>query len=255
VLDVKCGDGAFMKDRAKAQALAESMVAIGTRAGVRTEAFLTDMDAPLGRTVGNALEIAECLDTLKGRGPDDLTAVVTRLAARMTLLAGLETTANAARSRAAGAVVGRALDVFARMVERRAATRRRGRLRPDAGGARIARRSRRGRDGVVTRVLAGSIGRAAHQLGAGRTTVGEPVDHAVGCACSSSAASACARAAASRTAPSRRPPASRPHGAVPRSHSHRRGGAGVPAGDAFWARCDERNTDRKWRRTLDAPRT
>ncbi|HXU87513.1 MAG TPA: thymidine phosphorylase, partial [Methylomirabilota bacterium] len=115
VLDVKSGDGAFMKDPAEARALATSMVAIGTRAGVRTEAFLTDMDTPLGRTVGNALEIAECVDTLKGRGPDDLTSVVTRLAARMTALAGLETTANAALARATNALSsGRALDVFAR---------------------------------------------------------------------------------------------------------------------------------------------
>ena len=71
VLDVKCGDGAFMKDLADARALAPSMVAIGTQAGVRTEAVLTDMDAPLGRAVGNALEIIECLDTLKGNGPAD----------------------------------------------------------------------------------------------------------------------------------------------------------------------------------------
>ena len=181
VLDVKCGDGAFMKDRAKAQALAESMVAIGTRAGVRTEAFLTDMDAPLGRTVGNALEIAECLDTLKGRGPDDLTAVVTRLAARMTLLAGLETTANAALSRAASALSsGRALEVFARMVERQGGNPG---VVDDYGLMPVApdrETLAAWADGVVTHVLAGSIGRAAHQLGAGRTTVGEPVDHAVG---------------------------------------------------------------------------
>jgi len=181
VLDVKCGDGAFMKDRAKAQALAESMVAIGTRAGVRTEAFLTDMDAPLGRTVGNAIEIAECLDTLKGRGPDDLAGVVTRLAARMTLLAGLETTANAALTRAASALSsGRALDVFARMVERQGGDPR---VVDDYTLMPVApdrETFTAWEDGVVTRVLAGSIGRAAHQLGAGRTTVGEAVDHAVG---------------------------------------------------------------------------
>ena len=69
VLDVKCGDGAFMKDLPGARALATSMVAIGTQAGVRTEAVITDMDAPLGRAVGNALEIIECLETLKGTGP------------------------------------------------------------------------------------------------------------------------------------------------------------------------------------------
>ena len=70
VLDVKCGDGAFMKDLEDARALAVSMVAIGTQAGVRTEAVITDMSAPLGRAVGNALEIIECLETLKGTGPD-----------------------------------------------------------------------------------------------------------------------------------------------------------------------------------------
>ena len=181
VLDVKCGDGAFMKDRARAQALAAAMVAIGTRAGVRTEAFLTDMDAPLGRTVGNALEIAECLDTLKGRGPDDLTSVVTRLAARMTVLAGLETTANAALARATDALAsGRGLDVFRRMVECQGGDPR---VVDDYGVMPVAPDREpfpAWTDGVVTRVLAGSIGRATHQLGAGRTAVGEPVDHAVG---------------------------------------------------------------------------
>jgi pyrimidine-nucleoside phosphorylase len=181
VLDVKSGDGAFMKDRAKAKALATSMVAIGTRAGVRTEAFLTDMDAPLGRTVGNALEIAECVDTLKGRGPDDLTSVVTRLAARMTALAGLETTANAALARATAALSsGRALEVFARMIERQGGDPR---IVDDYGLMPVAPDREpltAWADGVVTRVLAGSIGRATHALGAGRTTVGEPVDHAVG---------------------------------------------------------------------------
>src|SRR6185436_10234144 len=69
VLDVKCGDGAFMKDERDARALAASMVGIGTHAGVRTEAFITDMDSPHGSAVGNSLEIIECLETLKGRGP------------------------------------------------------------------------------------------------------------------------------------------------------------------------------------------
>ena len=64
------------------------MVAIGRYAGVRTEAFITDMDAPLGHAIGNALEIVECLETLKGRGPAELTAVVRQLAARMVVLGG-----------------------------------------------------------------------------------------------------------------------------------------------------------------------
>ena len=181
VLDVKSGDGAFMKDRGQAEALARSMVAIGTRAGVRTEAFLTDMDAPLGRTVGNAIEIAECLETLKGQGPDDLTAVVTRLAARMTVLAGVERTPEAASTRVTAALTsGRALDVFRRMVERQGGNPG---VVDDYALMPVAPDRETlpaWRGGVITRVLAGSVGRATHQLGAGRTVVGEPVDHAVG---------------------------------------------------------------------------
>src|SRR4051812_9611640 len=90
ILDVKCGDGAFMKDEADAKALASAMVAIGTRAGVRTEALITDMDTPLGRAVGNSIEVIECIETLKGRGPDDVMAVVKRLASRVLVLAGRE---------------------------------------------------------------------------------------------------------------------------------------------------------------------
>ncbi len=76
VLDVKCGRGAFMKSPDDAYELARALVSIGTHAGVRTEAFITPMDTPLGRAVGNALEIRECIDTLRGEGPDDLEAIV-----------------------------------------------------------------------------------------------------------------------------------------------------------------------------------
>jgi pyrimidine-nucleoside phosphorylase len=181
VLDVKCGDGAFMKERAKAQALAEAMVAIGARAGVRTEAVLTDMDAPLGRAVGNALEIAECLDTLKGRGPADLTIVVARLAARMIVLAGLEPDAGAALARAQSALSsGRALEVFRHMIERQGGD---ARVVDDYTLMAVAPDREfmtAPASGVLVQVLAGAIGRASHELGAGRSKVGDPVDHAVG---------------------------------------------------------------------------
>jgi pyrimidine-nucleoside phosphorylase len=181
ILDVKCGDGAFMKSASAARALAVSMVAIGTRAGVRTEAFITDMDAPLGCAIGNALEIVECLDTLKGRGPADLAEVVVRIAARMVLLAGIETDPSAATRSVEDALrSGRALERFLRMV------------RAQGGDPRIAEdygllpqapdREPFGapRAGFVTALHAEALGRASNALGAGRLKVGDPVDHAVG---------------------------------------------------------------------------
>src|SRR5689334_19728285 len=90
VLDVKCGDGAFMKTEADARALARSLVATGELAGVRTEALLTAMDEPLARAVGNALEIVESIETLKGRGPEPLESLSVELAARMLVLSDVE---------------------------------------------------------------------------------------------------------------------------------------------------------------------
>ena len=131
VLDVKCGRGAFMKTRDDALALARSLVAIGTAHGVRTEAFVTAMDGPLGRAVGNALEIAECLEVLGGGGPADLRALVETLGARALQLAG----------RAASDADGRAQ--IARGDRRRA---RAGDAARDGGGAgRRPRRHRRPR--------------------------------------------------------------------------------------------------------------
>src|SRR6187200_467956 len=86
VLDVKTGSGAFMKTEADSRRLAESLVSIGNASGVKTEAIITAMDAPLGRAVGNALEVIECFEVLKGRGPQDLIDVSVELTARMLVL-------------------------------------------------------------------------------------------------------------------------------------------------------------------------
>ena len=180
VLDVKCGDGAFMRDPAQASALARSMVAIGTAAGVRTEALVTAMDAPLGRTVGNSLEVIECLETLKGAGPADVVDVITQLGTRMVRLAGAESDSAAARAVREALGSGRALEVFTRMVERQGGDPRivddYARL-PSAPGRELVRASR---SGVLAAVRAGAIGRACGLLGAGRSRLGEPVDHGVG---------------------------------------------------------------------------
>ena len=180
VLDVKCGDGAFMKTLPQARALATSMVAIGRHAGVRTEAFLTEMDAPLGHAIGNALEVIECLDTLKGHGPGELTSVVRRLAARMVALgSGADEAESAARVDQALAS-GAALAKFAELLERQGGDTRviadYGRLPTAPGRASLPT----GRSGYVRAMRAESLGIASNILGAGRSQVGDPVDHAVG---------------------------------------------------------------------------
>jgi pyrimidine-nucleoside phosphorylase len=104
VLDVKCGRGAFMKRPADALALARAMVSIGTAAGLRTEAFITRMDTPLGRAVGNSVEIAECIELLNGRGPEDLAHEIATIASRMIVLAGKAATEVDAGKKVAAAI-------------------------------------------------------------------------------------------------------------------------------------------------------
>jgi pyrimidine-nucleoside phosphorylase len=181
VLDVKCGDGAFMKDEADAKELAAAMVAIGNRAGMRTEAFITRMDTPLGTAIGNALELVEAFDTLKGNGPEDLTGVVLRLAARMLMLGGAEAHAEAATARARAALAsGRGLETFARMIERQGGTPAVVNDYSLLPSAPDRERCRAQRSGFVTALRAETIGRATNLLGAGRARIGDPIDHGVG---------------------------------------------------------------------------
>ncbi|HTM02811.1 MAG TPA: thymidine phosphorylase [Vicinamibacterales bacterium] len=180
VLDVKCGDGAFMKTLPEARALAQSMVDTGTRAGVATEAFITEMDAPLGHAVGNAVEIIECLETLKGRGPSELTGVVRQLAARMVVLGGVADgeSASARVDDALGS--GRALAKLAEMIERQGGNPR---VVDDYTRLPIAPSRatwKASRSGYVASLHAHAIGMASNVLGAGRARIGDAVDHAVG---------------------------------------------------------------------------
>ena len=118
-MDVKCGRGAFMKTKDDARKLAVSLVANGRANGVRTEALITAMDAPLGRAVGNALEVRECIDTLRGEGPTDLEpSLSVELAARMVRLGGLAADDVAATAMVRDALTsGRGLEVFRQLVE------------------------------------------------------------------------------------------------------------------------------------------
>ncbi len=181
VLDVKVGRGAFMKTDADARTLASWLVGTAERAGVRTEAVLTSMDAPLGRAVGNANEVVEAIETLKGRGPADLEGLSIDLTARMLVLAGVgrdldEAVVTVRRALASGA----GLEKFAAIIEEQGG---------DPGvlddyrrlpTARSVEAWRAPRAGVVARLDAGLIGRAAVALGAGRERVDAEVDHAAG---------------------------------------------------------------------------
>jgi len=181
VLDVKCGRGAFMKRPADARALARSMVTIGSAAGVRTECFITRMDVPLGRAVGNGLEIAECIEVLRGHGPADLIELVVRLGTRMVRLAEQAPTDEEATAMVRQALSsGAALAKFRAMVEKQGGDPRvvdDPSLLPSAALTHVMTAPR---SGTVTALDALLIGRAAVALGAGRDKKGDDVDLSAG---------------------------------------------------------------------------
>ncbi len=172
VLDVKVGRGAFMGDRQRARELARTMVELGESHGVRTLAQLTAMDAPLGRCVGNALEVRESLDVLEGGGPDDVREVTLSLARDMLALVGLDV------DPAAHLDDGRALATFRRMIAAQGGD-------PDAPLASASHRDHvlAARDGYVRSLDARSIGVAAWRLGAGRARKEDPVSAGAGVIC------------------------------------------------------------------------
>jgi pyrimidine-nucleoside phosphorylase len=181
VLDVKCGSGAFMKTRADARRLAESLVSIGTAQGVRTEALLTAMDRPLGRAVGNALEIIECFEVLKGRGPEDITDLSVLLAAKMLELGGKAPTLMEAEKQVREALAsGRGLEKFREVIQQQGGDPRvvdDYSLMPAAPQREVVRAHRAG---YVHGFEAERVGRATVVLGAGRDRVEDRVDPAAG---------------------------------------------------------------------------
>jgi len=181
LLDVKCGRGAFMAGEREAVALARTLVDIGNRSGVRTEAVVTRMDAPLGRAVGNAMEAREAIETLRGAGPADVRELCELLCARLLALAVPGTEASAARQRAAATLSsGAALDRFRAMVEAQGGDVR---VVDDPAALPVAPHRHvigAPRGGWVSAINAALVGRAAIALGAGRTVVGEAIDTAVG---------------------------------------------------------------------------
>ncbi|HXX65883.1 MAG TPA: thymidine phosphorylase [Polyangiaceae bacterium] len=181
VLDVKVGRGAFMKDEVSARTLAESLVRVGTGAGKKVVALLTDMEAPLGAAVGNAIETREAFDVLLGAGPADVVECTMRLAAEMLQLGAAADSPDAARAKLEDAIAsGRAVRVAERMIEAQGGDPRavvdRARLAPAAEEVVLESPD----DGYVVRVDALAVGLAAVAMGAGRTRADQTIDPAVG---------------------------------------------------------------------------
>jgi len=173
VLDVKVGSGAFLPELDRARELAETMVELGERAGVRTVALLTDMDTPLGRTAGNVLEVTEAVAVLRGGGPADLVEVTVALAEVMLELAGITGADPATALRD-----GRALDVWDAMVRAQGGD-------PDAS---LPEAEHTGvvtapRTGYLQRLDARAVGIASWRLGAGRARKEEAVSPTAGVVC------------------------------------------------------------------------
>jgi pyrimidine-nucleoside phosphorylase len=181
VLDVKVGLGAFMKTLEDARSLATWLVGIAERNGVRTEALLTSMDEPLGRAVGNANEVIEAIETLKGRGPKDLEDLSVQLAARMLVLAGIARDAQDAEARVRKALAsGAGLEKFREVIEAQGGDPR---VIDDYHRLPMPMQRREWpapRAGFVTALDAERVGRAAVVLGAGRDRVDAGIEHAAG---------------------------------------------------------------------------
>lgn len=181
VLDVKTGKGAFMQTVEDAEALAHAMVKIGNQVGRQTMAIISDMNQPLGRAIGNALELKEAIDTLKGQGPEDLTELVLTLGAQMVVLAQKAETLEDARAQLQSVIDnGAAVEKFKTFLSNQGG---------DASVVDDPSKLPTGKytfelpakqSGVVSEMVANEIGIASMMLGAGRQTKEDDIDLAVG---------------------------------------------------------------------------
>ncbi len=172
VLDVKAGRGAFMKDFAKAKQLAETMVEIGNNAGVKTVALITQMETPLGKAIGNALEVSESIEVLNGKGPSDVIEITLALAKEMLSLAGIN------KDPAQGLKDGSAFNVWKNMIRAQGGN-------PDAEIP-VANKKElivAEKSGYITDLNAYAIGLSAWRLGAGRAKKEDAVSKTAGIIC------------------------------------------------------------------------
>lgn len=175
ILDVKWGSGAFMPELERARELAQSLVRVGQTLGLRIRALLTDMNQPLGRMVGNAVEIDESLAVLRGEGPDDVTELTVRLAVELLDLAGLERDATAARSQVLETIVsGRAEEKLRAMVAAHGGDLEAPRARHRAQDL-VAER-----EGVITGIDGREIGYTLNAIGGGRIAADDRIDPGIG---------------------------------------------------------------------------
>lgn len=183
VLDVKWGHGAFMTTRTDAEALARALVVTGQRLGLRIAALLTDMNQPLGRAVGNSLEVAESVDVLRGNGPADVVALTLELGARMLMLGRVAADRKPALEQLRAKLQsGEAFERFKTMVRLHGGEARALDDPARLPSATIREQVRATRAGFIQTVNAEAIGRAALLLGAGRAQVTDKVDPAAGIA-------------------------------------------------------------------------
>ena len=181
VVDIKVSKGSLLSGRNEARRLAQLMIAIGRKHDCKVQALLTDMEQPLGYTVGNALEIMEVSQTLQGQGPEDVLGLSVELAARMIYLSDTSISIEDARERAKSVILdGSALQMFGNVIKAQggdpAVLTDFARLPNPAGAEPITSP----RDGYVSRINAEDIGRAAVMLGAGRSSPEDAIDPAVG---------------------------------------------------------------------------
>ena len=180
VLDVKVGDGAFMKSEADARTLAETMLELARHAGREVVCLLTEMDQPLGRAVGNALEIREAIATLRGEGPPDFVELVLAASSRLLTLSDLGVDEAEARRRVTDALRdGSAVEAYQRWIRAQGGD-------PDESAlqtAPVVTQLEASRAGYVAELGAVRVGQAALHLGAGRQTKDDSIDHAVGIVC------------------------------------------------------------------------
>ncbi len=175
VLDVKWGSGAFMKTLDQANALAKELVTVGNRLGVNTKAVITDMNQPLGRMIGNAVEIDESVDILKGKGPADVTQLTLHLCAKLLVQAGVQTSLDAAINQLQETIdSGAALERLNQMVDSHGgdlnAARKRGQTHEVLASE----------SGYVTRINNDRLGLAVIEMGGGRKKLGDQLNHSVG---------------------------------------------------------------------------